>query len=119
MQDPIVLEDEAFFPENFDTESFFQDTIGITTYRGKAEKISLIANSIAAKYIASQPFHKSQKIISENQDQTTFELTILVSEEFIRNLLGYGGEVEIIAPLSLRKQVHERIQKMNDIYSRK
>jgi predicted DNA-binding transcriptional regulator YafY len=119
MQDPIVLEDAAFFPENFDTESFFQDTIGITTYRGKAEKISLIANSIAAKYIASQPFHKSQKIISENQDQTTFELTILVSEEFIRNLLGYGGEVEIITPLSLRKQVHERIQKMNDIYSSK
>ena len=39
-----------------------------------------------------------------------------MSEEFIRNLLGYGGEVEIIAPLSLRKQVHERIQKMNDIY---
>ncbi len=118
MQDPIILEDEAESPPSFNSDSYFQDTIGITTYQGKAEKITINANSIAAKYIASQPFHASQKVISESQDQTTFELTILVSEEFIRTLLSYGGEIEIVSPASLRKTIFERVRKMNDIYSK-
>lgn len=119
MQDPIIVEDEAEYPLNFNSDSYFQDTIGITTYQGKAEQIVVNANSIAAKYISSQPFHKSQKVISVSKENTTFELTILVSEEFIRTLLGYGGEIEIVSPSSLREIVYERVRKMNDIYSKK
>jgi predicted DNA-binding transcriptional regulator YafY len=119
VQDPIMTEDEASFPEDFHPETYFQNTIGITAYKGKAEVIKIKANKIAAKYIASQPFHASQKIISENKEASFFELIILISEEFIRSILGYGGEIEIIEPLHLRKTIANRVKEMSVIYSMK
>jgi len=116
MKDPMVLEDEAELPIDFNPEAYFQDTIGITTYKGKTEKIVLKTNPIAAKYIASQPLHHSQKLISENSDYSVFELKILKSEELIRTILSYAGEIEVLEPKSLKEILSERIQQMAAIY---
>ena len=117
VQDPLITEDEATFPEDFSPSSYFQDTIGITAYKGKTEKIKIRANKIAAKYIASQPFHASQKIISEGIEESVFELNVLISEEFIRIILGYGGEIEVLEPASLRETLAIRVKQMAGIYS--
>jgi predicted DNA-binding transcriptional regulator YafY len=118
IQDPIIMEDEATFPEDFNPNDYFQDTIGITAYKGKTEKIKIKANKIAAKYIASQPFHRSQKLISEGKEGSIFELIVLISEELIRILLGYGGEIEVLEPQSLRKIIANRVIQMNLLYLR-
>jgi len=118
VQDPMITEDEATFPDDFSPSSYFQDTIGITAYKGKTEKIKIKANKIAAKYIASQPFHKSQKHISEGNDESVFELNVLISEELVRVLLGYGGEIEILEPKSLRKTIADRVEQMKGIYQK-
>ncbi len=118
IQDPMITEDEASYPEDFNPEAYFQDTIGITSYKGKAEKIRIKANKIAAKYIASQPFHSSQKIISEDKEHSVFELIILISEEFIRTILSYGGEIEILEPAKLRETIADRVQQMSVIYKK-
>jgi predicted DNA-binding transcriptional regulator YafY len=116
VQDPMITEDEATLPTDFSPNEYFQDTIGITAYKGEAEKIRIRANQIAAKYIASQPFHTSQVLISEKNEEAVFELKVLISEEFIRVILGYGGEIEILEPASLRKTISERVQNMQDLY---
>jgi predicted DNA-binding transcriptional regulator YafY len=116
IQDPIIMEDKATFPEDFSPNAYFQDTIGITAYKGKTEKIRIKANKIAAKYIASQPFHKSQILISEGTEESVFELKILISEEFIRIVLGYGGEIEILEPRNLREIITNRVKQMSSIY---
>jgi len=118
VQDPIITEDEATFPADFTPSSYFQDTIGITAYKGKTEKVRIKANKIAAKYIASQPFHKSQKQIMEETEESVFELNILISEEIIRILLGYGGEIEILEPKSLRETIADRVEQMKVIYQK-
>lgn len=119
IQDPMITEDEAILPEDFSPSSYFQDTVGITAYKGKTEKIKIKANKIAAKYIASQPFHRSQKLISERTEESFFELNILISEEFIRSILGYGGEIEIIEPQNLRETIAKRVKQMSLIYSKR
>ena len=119
VQDPIIMEDEATFPNDFSPSAYFQDTIGITAYKGKTEIIRIKANKIAAKYIASQPFHTSQKQILEGSEGSIFELIILISEEFIRVVLGYGGEIEVIAPQSLRETIANRVKEMQDLYLKK
>ena len=116
IKDPMVLEDEAELPIDFSPEAYFQDTIGITTYKGKTEKIVLKTNPVAAKYIASQPLHHSQKLLSEDKESSVFELNILISEELIRTVLGYGGEIEVLEPKSLKEILSERIQQMAAIY---
>ena len=73
-------------------------------------------NPIAAKYIASQPLHHSQKLISESNEYSVFELTILISEELIRTILSYAGEIEVLEPTSLKEILSERIHQMAAIY---
>lgn len=116
MKDPMVLEDEAELPVDFNPEAYFQDTIGITTYKGKTEKIILKTNPVAAKYLASQPLHQSQKLLSEGKENSLFELNILISEELIRTILSYAGEIEVLEPTILKEILSERIQKMVEIY---
>jgi predicted DNA-binding transcriptional regulator YafY len=119
IQDPMITEDEAILPKDFSPSSYFQDTVGITAYKGKTETIKIKANKIAAKYIASQPFHRSQKLISERTEESVFELNVLISEEFIRSILGYGGEIEIIEPQNLRETIAKRVKQMSLIYSKR
>ncbi len=116
VQDPMLTEDQATFPDDFSPSSYFQDTIGITAYKGNTEKIRIKANKIAAKYIASQPFHKSQKMISERSNDSVFELNVLISEELIRIILGYGGEIEVLEPKNLRNTISDRVKQMKDLY---
>jgi predicted DNA-binding transcriptional regulator YafY len=70
----------------------------------------LKADAVAARYIETQAFHASQKLLEKQTDYSLFELRILITEEFIRNLLGYAGEVEVLEPASLRLTLKERGQ---------
>jgi len=65
---------------------------------------------VAARYIETQAFHASQKLLEKQTEFSLFELRILITEEFIRNLLGYAGEVEVLEPASLRLTLKERGQ---------
>lgn len=116
VQDPMLTDDEATFPNDFNPSTYFQDTVGITAYKGKTEKIRIKANKIAGKYIASQPFHKSQILITEGSDESVFEINVLISEELIRIILGYGGEIEVLEPENLRITISNRVKQMKEMY---
>lgn len=116
VQDPMLTDDEATFPNDFNPSTYFQDTVGITAYKGKTEKIRIKANKIAGKYIASQPFHKSQILITEGSDESVFEINVLISEELIRTILGYGGEIEVLEPENLRITISNRVKQMKEMY---
>jgi len=103
-------------PESFDAASYFQDTIGITAFKGKPEKIKFEADKVAARYINSQPFHHSQKIEKQKNGSTVFTLKILISEELIRTILSYGGEIEVLAPDSLRQTIRQRAKQLASLY---
>jgi len=99
-------------PQDFNPQLFFEHSIGISTGETHPEIIRFKADKTAAKYIESQPFHATQKLIKHASDHSIFELCVFVSEEFIRSILSFGGEISIIEPKSLRKTIQERIHKM-------
>ena len=117
MEDPKILEDEQITPQGFDADIYFQNAMGITSYKGEAKKIIIQADEISSKYIKSQPIHHSQEILKESKDGTYFTFKLLLSEELIRTLLSYGGEIEIIEPEQLKKALKERISAMNKRYN--
>jgi predicted DNA-binding transcriptional regulator YafY len=112
-----ITEETATRPADFNPENYFKYAVGITSdNKSQPENVVFKADNVAAKYIESQPFHSSQMVIKSGKNRTTFEVKVLVSEELIRSLLSYGGEIEIIAPLSLRENIIKRLKAMNDIY---
>jgi predicted DNA-binding transcriptional regulator YafY len=110
MSELQLLDDAAQIPPGFDATAYFRDAVGITAFKGEALRIVLKADAVAARYIETQAFHASQKLLEKQTDYSLFELRILITEEFIRNLLGYAGEVEVLEPASLRLTLKERGQ---------
>jgi predicted DNA-binding transcriptional regulator YafY len=107
-----LLDEAAQIPADFNASDYFRDAVGITAFKGEAVKITIKAEPIAARYIETQAFHASQKLVKKQPTFSIFELRILITEEFIRNLLGYAGEVEVIEPASLRQTLKERAQSL-------
>ncbi|MEJ6506415.1 MAG: WYL domain-containing protein, partial [Crocinitomicaceae bacterium] len=116
MEDLKILEDEQDVLEGFDPESYFQNAMGITSHKGNAYQILLKAGEIASKYIKSQPIHHSQSVVKEEEEATYFEFKLLLSEELIRTLLSYGGELQVIEPQELKSLLIERILSMRKVY---
>ncbi len=98
---------------SFDADAYFKYVVGISVDNSsKPQEVILKANTVAAKYLQSQPLHFSQKLIKEENDTSTLSLEVMVSEELIRLLLSFAGEIEIMKPQSLRKIILERVSKM-------
>ena len=47
---------------------------------------------------------------------TVFTLKILITEELIRAILSYGGEIEVLAPESLRQTIRQRAKLVASLY---
>lgn len=113
----IISEETGKKPDDFDPELYFKHSIGISANNDdKPEKVIFKADNIAAKYIDSQPFHSSQTIIKAGKNRTTFQLNVLIAEELIRTIMSYGGEIEVLEPVSLRENICSRIAIMNSNY---
>lgn len=117
MTDVIILDEKGEKPSNFDPDLFFKHAIGITSSEDEPSKIIFKTDNISAKYIISQPFHSSQKVIKEGKNKTTFQLNILISEEFTRSVLSYGPGIEIIEPSELREEIIVRLSEMMKHYN--
>lgn len=113
----LVVSEEIFSGQlKFDAAVFFKNAIGITANDELPSHIVFKANNIAAKYIDSQAFHHSQRIVKEGKNKTTFSLDALISEELIRLLLSYGGEIEVIEPIELRTEMMIRSKQLFQVY---
>lgn len=110
---------EKVYPKaiDFNSEQFFKNAVGITASdTAIPEKVVIKADNVAAKYIESQPFHHSQQIERQGKNKTVFTMEVLISEELIRSLLSYAGEVEVMEPASLREMMVKRLMEMCDKY---
>lgn len=102
---------------DFDADAYFKYVIGISVdNKSKSEHVVLKADSVAAKYLQSQPLHFSQQIIEENSEYSKLTLEVMISEELIRLLLSFAGEIEIVAPKALRNTILERVTKMQQLH---
>jgi len=108
MFDLQTSEEKLRSPQDFKPDQFFRHAIGITASNSLPESVVFKADNIAAKYIDSQPFHASQQLVKEGKNKTTFSMVVFVSEELIRSFLSYGGEIEVIEPGYLKRELQER-----------
>ncbi len=117
MENVEITKQAVTVPEDFSAAIFFEHTIGITTQDGEPEEVVFKADNLAAKYIDSQPFHHTQRLVKEGKNKTSFSLNVIVTEELIRGIMSYGGEIEVISPISLRDKIADRVIDMVKNYN--
>ena len=63
------------------------------------------------QYIKSFPLHESQIIITENSKEVVIGLSIYITWDFIKELLSWGPDMEVISPATLKTQVKSILKK--------
>ncbi len=116
----IKNSDIPFIPNNlFDPETYFNNFIGVTILKG--EEIQIIEIKVVAKlapYIRTKPIHQTQEVIKEcSNGEIIIKLNLIYNYELCSVLLGFGADIEVLKPVSLRENLKNVFKKGFDLYA--
>ena len=99
-----------------DVEHYFDDSFGawVDNERTQAEEVVLAFRKLPtdtvfipnpAKYLEAMPLHSSQQILKEEEQAIVLRLRIKITPDFIKELLSYGKQVEVLTPAHLQEKL--------------
>lgn len=110
---------EAEFVENpgFDVEEYFGAMVGITIPDGaKPEDVEIWVENCEYPYLATNPIHKSQKVVREENGGKVLRMHLFTNFELEMRLFAYGERLIVLAPADLRERMHKRSKAMTNNY---
>ena len=116
MSEVRLTNDRFELPTNFSADAFFSGSWFIE--QGEPVKVRLRFAPEAARWVKDAHFHDSQQVEELPDQSLLFEVTVKGTREITRWILGYGGDVEVLAPESVRASVAEAGRKMAGMYAR-
>lgn len=78
--------------------------------------LRLLFTGQAARFIEEYEASKADSL-QKIDDGLLFERTVAMSPEILKWVLGFGAEVKVLEPASLKEEVLKQIKKMNELYS--
>lgn len=102
---------------DFNTSDYFKYSIGIIAPQDKPPLIKIAVQKTQAQYLITQPWHESQNIVEENEDQVVFSFRVHPTYEFKSLVLGMGKDAEVIEPVSLKEDFINELRQMMNQYS--
>ncbi len=108
------------FNETIDWEEYFEDIYGVTKpEKTEASKVKLEFYGKTGHYIVSKPIHGSQKAKWKNKSVLEVELDLMINFELEQLIMSYGGNIKVVAPVSLRKKIIENLKQAKTLYKTK
>lgn len=114
-----IAQKEKFIKNDlFDTETFFNDVIGVTKNIGmKTETIRFWVDAPNAPYVETKPFHRSQKIVEEYADGSkSFEINVVINQELQREFFGFADTLKVLSPQSLVDFMKWKFKAAKELY---
>jgi predicted DNA-binding transcriptional regulator YafY len=107
--------DKTFeMPEDFKVENFMQTSFGV--FHGKPQHVRIRFAAEVAGYISEKTWHKTQKIMPQNDGSVIFEAHVAGTDEIKYWLMSWGGKAEVLAPARLRDEMRAEAQSMLRCY---
>lgn len=101
---------ESFRETDIDFDEYFEDMIGVTKHEGQEpEKVLLRFPKNEYPYVATKPWHGSQKKVKEDNKSVTIELDVVVNYELEQRILSWGDYIEVLQPEKLRVKISKRL----------
>ncbi len=109
---------EPYIPNTeIDFSEYFEDVIGVTIPANvKPEKVLLKITNELYPYIKTKPLHGSQTVKGKTEEKTLIELTVIPNYELEMLVLSYGEGIEVLAPVTLREKIKNRIKLLSEKY---
>ncbi|HYE67762.1 MAG TPA: WYL domain-containing protein [Anaerovoracaceae bacterium] len=103
--------------EQIDFDEYFKDLIGVTrSEKSKAEKVRLFVAKATAPYVLTKPLHHSQRITKQDTTGIIIELCVIRNFELEREILGFGKDVRVLSPATLKKAIMTKLQESIENY---
>lgn len=114
----LTMLDKTFeYTEGFSPAEFFKNYYGMEIDSDLAPvKIRIKVNGKARDVIRTLPLHSSQKEIMAHFDSSVFEYFFVPTPDFKHTVLSMGTDLEVISPLTLRREIKEQIDQMATRY---
>lgn len=107
-------------PRQFSVESYFADAFGIIVepeeYTVETIRLKVYDINHRGEYLRSLPLHPSQREVEKHEDYSIFEVRVMPTYDFIKELHSMGGEVEVISPAYVREEMKGRIEELSNRY---
>lgn len=102
----------------FNPDTYFNNLIGVTVPEGVVvQDIDISVSEQQAPYVKTKPIHHTQVILQEYPDgKILIRLYLIANYELQSVLLGYGADIEVIKPDSLRETMKTIFMKTAEIY---
>lgn len=101
---------------NFD--EYFSDMIGVSRRNEQEpEDVVLRFPKDQYKYVATKPWHGSQKVVEEKDSTITLQFHVVLNYELEQKILSFGQYVEVIYPISLRERIKDRLSQSLQQYN--
>ncbi|ANF49524.1 WYL domain-containing protein [Chryseobacterium glaciei] len=106
-----------FIDQDLDGDEYFKDIVGVTVSPTmEPRNVVFFVDSSNAPYVKTKPLHKSQEIISENEEGTIFKICVQINNELERLLLGFGNCLIVHKPRKLRLRMEEKFKSGSQNY---
>ncbi len=103
-------------PADFDPAEYFRHSFGIVVDSSEPRRVTLRTDSRQAKYLRALPLHPSQQEMIHDKF-SDFTYTILLTEDFLKELMTLGPSVRVISPPELRLMLADRLRQTLDQYT--
>lgn len=95
---------------HIDFDEYFSDMIGVSRRNEQEpEDVVLRFPQDQYKYVATKPWHGSQKVVDENDCTITLQFHVVLNYELEQKILSFGQYVEVISPMTLRERIKDRL----------
>ncbi|MEI7489162.1 MAG: WYL domain-containing protein [Chryseobacterium sp.] len=106
-----------YIDQDLDGDEYFKDIVGVTVSPTlEPRNVVFFVDSSNAPYVKTKPLHKSQEIVSENEEGTIFKICVQINNELERLLLGFGNCLIVHKPKKLRLRMEEKFKSGSQNY---
>jgi len=116
IRDLQLAEGASYVPPPFNAEEYFKYAIGIIAPEGTPPLIKLSVQKTQAQYLITRPWHDSQNIEEENEENIVFSFRVHPTYEFRSLLLSMGKDATILEPATLKEEIKQELLNMLNHY---
>ncbi|MDY0001315.1 MAG: WYL domain-containing protein, partial [Polyangia bacterium] len=107
MSEAKALEGETYvYPKDWDPQSFFPRIEGLL--KGETGRLEALFAGRLYEYLKLERQWPEGTEIKREGDEVRFGADLVLNEELLNWLLGFGGEVEVLGPPEFRKWIAEK-----------
>ena len=114
----IEKSDKPFVSCQLDMKKYYDVAIGVTVNPNlKTETVKLFVERKMAPYVETKPLHHSQQTIERNQYGIVISLQVQHNFELEKDILGFGEQMQVLAPERLKRSIYKRLNHAIDNYN--